>query len=122
MNVSIVCEKQLTTLKTYLGGKFKIACEGAPIHSPKSRAFARDTLHGTIRVLISVCAETYLVREMTTSYVGPTSPPTSCASSAIKRPIVWTFLRCRHLREKTCHCGQEISKSRITGIESTNLG
>src|SRR5262245_39136282 len=51
----------------YLGEKLKMACEGAPIHSPKSRALARETPHATIRVLISVCAETYRVREMTTS-------------------------------------------------------
>lgn len=38
----------------YLGGKLKMACEGEPIHSPRSRALARDTPQATIRVLISV--------------------------------------------------------------------
>lgn len=42
----------------YLGEKLNIAWDGAPIHSPKSRALARDTPQATMRVLISVCADT----------------------------------------------------------------
>lgn len=41
-------------MKTDLGEKLKMACEGAPIHSPKSRALASETLQATIRVLMSV--------------------------------------------------------------------
>ena len=63
-------------MTTNLGGKLKIVCDEAPIHSPRSRASASDTPQATMRVFTSVCAETYRVREMMTSYVGPTSPPT----------------------------------------------
>jgi hypothetical protein len=38
---------------THLGEKLKMACDGAPIHSPRSRAFASETLHATMRVLKS---------------------------------------------------------------------
>ena len=61
---------------TYLGEKLKIVCSEAPIHFPRSSALARDTPQATMRVLFPVCRSTYRVREITTSYVGPTSPPT----------------------------------------------
>ena len=90
---------------TYLGEKLKMACDGAPIHSLRSLAFASETPQATIRVAISVCAETYLVREIINSYVGPTSPPTSWIASGIRRPMFRTYFRCRHRRERTSHYG-----------------
>ena len=53
-----LCPERSRQNVAYLGGKLKMACEGAPIHSPRSRAFASETPQTTIRVLMSVCAET----------------------------------------------------------------
>lgn len=88
---------------TDLGLKLKTVWVLAPIHSPRSRALAKETPQATILVLLSVCADTYRVRDMTISYVGPISPPQSWTSSAINKPMFWTCLRCFHRRDKTSH-------------------
>lgn len=62
--------------QTHFGEKLKIVCDLAPIHSPRSSALASDTPHATMRVGTFVWNATYLVLEITTSYVGPISPPT----------------------------------------------
>ena len=95
----------------HLGEKLKIVCDGAPIHSPRSCALASDTPQATMHVLISDCAETYHAREMKTSYVGPTSPPTNWTLSAIRRATVCTFFLCLHLRERMTHYTSMLARS-----------
>ena len=99
----IINERTSRTFNTYLGEKLKIAWDGAPIHSPRSRALARETPQATTRVC-SVWAATYRILEMTTLYLGPTSPPTSWTSSAIRRPMFCMFFHWCHLRDITPYC------------------
>ena len=99
--------KRYRIVSTNPGQKLKMVCSEAPIHFPRSSAFARETPRTTIRLIPSL-------------EVGPTSPPTFCTSSAIKRPRVCTFLRCRHLWKMTSHYerrGIEISNKIRTESE-----
>lgn len=53
--------------KAHLGAKLKTFCVEAPSQSPRSRAFASETLQATILVGFPVWDETNRVREMRTS-------------------------------------------------------
>eukprot|EP00967_Tisochrysis_lutea_P141468 scaffold259919_cov31-Tisochrysis_lutea.AAC.7 len=77
--------------------------DAQPIHSAKSFALASEVDSATIRQRFSSCDEMYLVREMTTSRTGPTSPPMRCISSTSSSAIFCTFLRCFHRREIVSH-------------------
>ena len=67
---------------------------------------ASDVESARMRTLLSVWLEMYLMREMTTSSTGPTSPPMRCISSTTSSDTFCTFLRCFHRRESMSHrCG-----------------
>mmetsp|Transcript_4987 Transcript_4987/g.18699 ORF Transcript_4987/g.18699 Transcript_4987/m.18699 type:complete len:235 (-) Transcript_4987:4219-4923(-) len=86
------------------GAKLKRLCDDAPIHSPRSLAFASEVQRPTIRIGFSSWELMYLMRLVTTSMVGPTAPPIKWSSSAMKSETFCTFFLCFHLRLITSHC------------------